>query len=123
VINVSGRCWDGWISETAGSCGQRVGTVVDVNVSIIEVGGVKPIASRVAAIRKTGINVTGVAGSDDAGGPVWTSARVPANDVARDGCEYESCWAGCDRTRRDGEIGRSFADNSSWEPSRYRNCR
>jgi hypothetical protein len=56
------------ISETACSCGQRVGTVVDVNVSIIEVGGVKPIASRVAAIRKTGINVTGVAGSNDACG-------------------------------------------------------
>ena len=63
---VPGSCRNGWISKASGRRGQRVGTIVDVNVSIVEVGGVEAVAARVAADGKTGINATGVARRDDA---------------------------------------------------------
>src|SRR6266511_2133406 len=82
--SVPNRCGNGCIREAAGSRGQCVGAIVDVNVSIREVGGVKAVAAGVAAIGEARVDATRMAGGDDASGRIRTGARVPAHDVSCD---------------------------------------
>ena len=110
VESVPHRCRDGRVSEAASGGRQRKATVVHVDISVGEVGGVETVAAGVGADGQTRVNTARIADDVLGGGAL---RPVPRRDVAGDRVEDEEGGRGTASTRwGDLEVGGRVADRA-----------